>query len=246
MAKIFAVYGSSGSYKTTTSLALAHYISKSEPSANVIVVGTDNTKPLIPIVAPNEKKFTGSLGRCLSDVSFEQKNLRENLLRITDHIFVLGYNIRENFNTFPQPDNDRLIQIFSYLNPDAQYIIVDCMPYVIGDKVTSFAIRNADRTIELFTCDLNGLVFDGSQEPILQSEQYKYRTFIRAVSLDSRFKQDVTAMKNALGRISGEIPYSTKAAEYFNQATILQNGVDDLTYNRAIKSLAKLLMGGKD
>lgn len=54
-------------------------------------------------------------------------------------------------------------------------IIVDCMSTVIGSKMTSWAIINATRTVELFTCDLNGLVFDGSQEPILKSEQYQYK-----------------------------------------------------------------------
>lgn len=76
MAKIFAIYGSSGAYKTTTALALANHISKTQPKANIIVVGTDVTKPIIPIVAPNNKEFTGSLGRCLSDVSFEETDLR--------------------------------------------------------------------------------------------------------------------------------------------------------------------------
>ncbi len=80
MAKIFAIYGSSGAYKTTTALALANHISKTQPKANIIVVGTDVTKPIIPIVAPNNKEFTGSLGRCLSDVSFEETDLRRNLL----------------------------------------------------------------------------------------------------------------------------------------------------------------------
>lgn len=246
MGKIFAIYGSSGAYKTTTSLALANYISKTQPQANIIVVGTDVTKPLIPIVAPNNKEFTGSLGRCLSDVSFEETDLRRNLLPITDHIFVLGYNIRENANSYPHPDDTRLAQVFSYLRNSADYIIVDCMSTVIGSKMTSWAIINATRTVELFTCDLNGLVFDGSQEPVLQSEQYQYKNFIRALALDSRFMQDEAAMRNALGYVAGVIPCCSKAAEAYNQSTLLLNGVSDSEYNRALKSLANLLMGGKE
>lgn len=246
MGKIFAIYGSSGAYKTTTSLALANYISKMQPQANIIVVGTDVTKPLIPIVAPNNKEFTGSLGRCLSDVSFEETDLRRNLLPITDHIFVLGYNIRENANSYPHPDDTRLAQVFSYLRNSADYVIVDCMSTVIGSKMTSWAIINATRTVELFTCDLNGLVFDGSQEPVLQSEQYQYKNFIRALALDSRFLQDEAAMRNALGYVAGVIPCCSKAAEAYNQSTLLRNGVSDSEYNRALKSLANLLMGGKE
>ncbi len=246
MAKIFAIYGSNGAYKTTTALALANHISKTQLKANIIVVGTDVTKPIIPIVAPNNKEFTGSLGRCLSDVSFEETDLRRNLLPITDRIFVLGYNIRENANTYPRPDDTRLAQVFSYLRNSADYIIVDCMSTVIGSKMTSWAIINATRTVELFTCDLNGLVFDGSQEPVLKSEQYQYKNFIRALALDNRFSQDEPSMRNALGYISGVIPFCTKAAEAYNQSVLLHSGVSDGEYNKAIKSLANMLMGGKE
>lgn len=53
--------------------------------------------------------------------------------------------------------------------------------------------------------------------------------------------QDEAAMKNALGRISGTIPYCPKAAEYLNQGTLLTKAVDDRTYNTTIKSLAELV-----
>lgn len=108
-------------------------------------------------------------------------------------------------------------------------------------KLTAKAVINATHVVELLTCDTSGLVFDGSQEPILQSEQYNYRDFIRLMSLNSTIEQDEAAMKNALGRISGTIPYCSKAAEYLNQGTLLTKSVDDRTYNTTIKSLAELV-----
>jgi len=120
-------------------------------------------------------------------------------------------------------------------------IIVDCTSDIVNSKLTAKAVINATHVVELLTCDTNGLVFDGSQEPILQSEQYNYRDFIRLMSLNSTIKQDEAAMKNALGRISGTIPYCPKAAEYLNQGTLLTKAVDDRTYNTTIKSLAELV-----
>ena len=104
------------------------------------------------------------------------------------------------------------------------------------------ALIKASHVIELLTCDTNGLVFDGSQESILQSEVYAYRDFVRLISIGNSFKQDEAAMTNALGRISGKIPYSTKVAEYFNQGTLLTKGTDDHAYNAVIKSLAEIVM----
>ncbi len=242
MAKIIAVYGNSGSYKTTTTLALAHQIAKVDGNANIIVVGTDTTKPLLPLVAPNEKKFTGSLGRCLSAVTFEQDILFKNIYMMTNRLGVLSYNIRENENTYALVSANRIDDIYTTLRHSADYTIIDCTSDIVSSKLTSKAIIHADRTVELLTCDINGLVFDGSQEPVLQSEQYRYREFIRLLALDKRFKQDENAISAAMGRITGNIPYSTKAAEYFNQCTILSDGTDDSSYNNAIKNLTKLLM----
>ena len=53
-------------------------------------------------------------------------------------------------------------------------------------------------------------------------------------------------MRNALGYISGVIPFCTKAAEAYNQSILLHSGVSDSEYNKAIKSLANMLMGGKE
>ncbi len=239
---MIAVYGNSGSYKTTTSISLARAISTKDKSANVIIVGADSTKPLLPIIAPFETQFKGSIGKTLSVVDFSEDAIFKNIFMATDRIGVLSYNIRENANTYALVSQNRIDDMYVQLRRLANYIIIDCTSDVSHDVLTAKAIINAEEKIELLTCDLNGLVFDGSQEPILQSEQYSLHNVIRLLSLDSRIKQDEAAMTNALGRISGKIPYSAKAAEYLNQGVLLSKGVDDSAYNRAINAIATLLM----
>ncbi|MGN0679265.1 MAG: hypothetical protein ACI4JS_06340 [Oscillospiraceae bacterium] len=240
--KMIAIYGNSGSYKTTTSISLARAIGAKDKYANIIIVGNDATKPLLPIIAPFESKFTGSIGRTLSVVDFSEDAIYKNIYMATDRIGVLSYNIRENANTYALVSHNRIDDLYVQLRRLANYIIIDCTSDVSRDVLTAKAIINADEKIELLTCDLNGLVFDGSQEPILQSEQYSLRNTIRLLALDSRFKQDEAAMTNALGRISGKIPYSSKVAEYLNQGVLLAKGTDDGNYNRTINSIADLLM----
>lgn len=238
---IIAVYGNSGSYKTTTALSLARYIASK--GGDVIIVGTDTTKPLLPIAAPFESKFTGSLGKALSAVDFDRDTILRNVYMATDHIGILSYNIRENANTYAVVSQDRIDDLYMQLRQQPNTdIIVDCTSDVSQSKLTAKAIIKASHVIELLTCDTNGLVFDGSQEAILQSEVYAYRNFIRLLSLGNSFKQDEAAMANALGRISGKIPYSTKVAEYFNQGTLLTKSVDDHAYSTIIKSIAEIVM----
>ena len=231
--KIIAVYGNSGSYKTTTALSLARYMAAK--GTNIILVGADTTKPLLPIAAPLESKFAGSLGKALSSVDFDRDMILKNIYMATDHVGILSYNIRENANTYAVVSQERIDDLYMQLRQQSDTdIIVDCTSDISQSKLTAKAVITADVVIELLTCDTNGLVFDGSQEPILQ--------FVRMMSLSSVFKQDEAAMKNAMGRISGTIPYCPKAAEYLNQGTLLTKGVDDRTYNTTIKSLAEIIM----
>lgn len=240
--KMIAVYGNSGSYKTATSISLARAIANKDKYANIIIVGADSTKPLLPIAAPFESRFTGSIGKTLSVIDFGEDVIYKNIFMATDRIGILSYNVRENANTYALVSQDRIDDLYVQLRRMANYVLIDCTSDVTRDKLTAKAIINADEKIELLTCDLNGLIFDGSQEPILQSEQYSLRNCIRLLSLDNRFKQDEAAMQNALGRISGKIPYSSKVAEYLNQGTLLTKGVDDMNYKRTINSIADLLM----
>lgn len=208
---IIAVYGSPGSYKTTTALSLARCIASK--GNNVVIVGTSTIKPLLPIAVPFESKFGGSLGKALSAVDFDRDVILKNIFMATDKIGILSYNIRENSNSYAVVSPDRMDDLFIQLRQQmGAQIIVDCTSDIVNSKLTAKAVINATHVVELLTCDTNGLVFDGSQEPILQSEQYNYRDFIRLMSLNSTIKQDEAAMKNALGRISGTIPYCPKAA----------------------------------
>lgn len=163
--KIIAVYGNSGSYKTTFTLAFANFIHKAEPKADIVIVGTDATKPLIPLVNPDNKKFKGSIGNLLSAVSFEEDDLHKNLLMINDHIGVLGYNIRENANSYPIVSNDRIEDMYTMLRYNANYTIVDCTSDIVQSKLTSQAVIKADHTIELLTCDINGVVSAARRSP---------------------------------------------------------------------------------
>ena len=95
---IIAVYGSPGSYKTTTALSLARCIASK--GSNVVIVGTSTIKPLLPIAVPFESKFGGSLGKALSAVDFDRDVILKNIFMATDKIGILSYNIRENSNSY--------------------------------------------------------------------------------------------------------------------------------------------------
>lgn len=112
---IIAVYGSPGSYKTTTALSLARCIASR--GSNVVIVGTSTIKPLLPIAVPFESKFGGSLGKALSAVDFDRDVILKNIFMATDKIGILSYNIRENSNSYAVVSPDRMDDLFIQLRP---------------------------------------------------------------------------------------------------------------------------------
>ena len=110
---IIAVYGSPGSYKTTTALSLARCIASK--GSNVVIVGTSTIKPLLPIAVPFESKFSGSLGKALSAVDFDRDVILKNIFMATDKIGILSYNIRENSNSYAVVSPDRMDDLFIQL-----------------------------------------------------------------------------------------------------------------------------------
>lgn len=136
---IIAVYGSPGSYKTTTALSLARCIASK--GSNVVIVGTSTIKPLLPIAVPFESKFSGSLGKALSAIDFDRDVILKNIFMATDKIGILSYNIRENGNSYAVVSPDRMDDLFIQLRQQrGAQIIVDCTSDIVNSKLTAKAI----------------------------------------------------------------------------------------------------------
>jgi hypothetical protein len=106
---------------------------------------------------------------------------------------------------------------------------------------TSKALITADDVLYLISCDINGLEFFKSQEPILLNEQYGYKDYIRLLTITGRFVHDEVTMKNAIGEIQGVIPYCDNIAEQWNQGNGLHR-MNDAKYIKVINDIADAVM----
>lgn len=232
--KIIAVYGNTGSFKTSTSVNLAKALSKASGGANVAVVGLDHTKPLIPLLFP-ETKMSVSFGKLLSAESLDQDAILSQT-HMNEYFGVLGYNSGENINSYAFPTDGRIDDFLMQMRHLMNYTIIDCTSDVTY-KLTAKTLINADEVIYLISCDINGLVFYQSQEPILLSEQYGYNRFSRYLTITGKFIQDEATMQNAVTQVNGIIPYSESLSELWNQNKSFVP-LSDVKYNKAINDIA--------
>jgi len=235
--KIIAVYGNSGSYKTTTAVNLAKAISKEPGNAKIAVVSLDHTKPLIPLLFPEAKADT-SLGRLLSCECLDQNAIQKEM-NMYGNIGFIGYNSAENIRCYTYPTGDRLDEFFSHMRHLVNYTIVDCGTDVFT-TFTSKALVAADEVLYMLTCDVNGLEFFQSQESILLNDHYGYNNYLRFLTITGRFIHDEEAMRNAIRDIETVIPFCEGIPLSWNQGKAL-SPVTDGAYNEAMKSIAEYL-----
>ena len=237
--KIIAVFGNSGSFKTATSINLAKAISKKDSNAKIAVIGLDHTKPLIPLIFPDSaSNLNLSLGKLLSgeiidpDAVFSQMNICDRF----SNIGILGYNSGENIQSYAFPTSERVDDFLMQMRHLVNYTIIDCTSE-LSYRLTAKSLINADNVLYLISCDINGLVFHQSQEPILLGEQYGYNNYLKCLTISGRFAQDENAMQNALVQVDGIIPYSENLAELWNQGKGL-SVISDVNYNNVIEAIA--------
>jgi hypothetical protein len=237
--KIIAVYGNSGSYKTSTAVGIAKAITQKDRNADIAVIGLDSTKPLIPILFPGNSNDV-SLGKILSAENLDQESIIANV-QISDKIGVIGYNCGENYNSYATPIDTRIDDFFTQMRHLVNYTIIDCTSDIVADKLTAKSLIAADDVVFLLSCDVNGLNFYHSQEPILLNEQYGYRHYWRFLSQNGRFAEDVDTMRNAVQNVEGVIPYSDKLTAQLNNGELLKP-LSDGHYNSVIAKIAKSIM----
>jgi cellulose biosynthesis protein BcsQ len=238
--KIIAVYGNGGSYKTSTAAALARRLAEMDAQSDVILIGLDSTKPLLPLIFPNKKGnavVKTSLGKLLANEFFDQETIVSQTA-LAGKIGVLGYNSCENINSHAFPTDGRIDDFYLQLRHLVNYTIVDCTPDLLANKLTAKALIAADDVLWTVSCDLNGLVFVQSQEPLLRGHQYSYANYFRVLTHGEKFPQDEAGMRNAVTKIAGTIPFSPKTAGNWNSGKALEK-TSDKAYEQAINAIAE-------
>jgi hypothetical protein len=218
---------------------LAKAIAKRDSRAKIAVVGVDSTKPLIPILFPDSGQET-SLGRLLSCEKIDENAILEQM-NMHDKIGYLGYSSGENLMSHAFPTNEIVDEFLMQMRHFFNYTIIDCTS-INSYRLTTKSLIGADSVLYLISCDVDGLAFFNSQESILLSEQYGYNDYLRCVTINGRFSHDVEAMKNALVRVDGVIPYCEKIPQMWNEGKAL-NAVPDSDYSRTLVAIADDVMG---
>ena len=163
MGKMIAVCGSPNSGKTTAALKLAQEIYGLKKTT-VMFLSPDLNVPCMAYLFPNGKdNELYSLGAALDKTDI----YREDVLRQTVNVKTmqnfgfLGFKLGENRYSYPQPTEDKILQLFTVLRDSCDYVIVDCT-CDSDDMVSSIAKRDCEIAVQMFAPDMKCISYYAS------------------------------------------------------------------------------------
>lgn len=156
--RLIAVWGSPGSGKTTVALALAAQLARRK--RDILVLGTDNGVPSLPVYLPGVTIPTsGSIGRALErTVSEETLKGRLHKHPRSEHIYFSGYAAGElPAVSYKVPQRVAVESFFQVLQGSPFHdCIVDCASSAVMDPVTLYVLEAAQIVCRTVTPDGKG------------------------------------------------------------------------------------------
>lgn len=164
---LIAGWGSSGSGKTTVSLALAAALAKK--GKDVLVLSTDSRTPSLPVFLPSVKGLTSknSVAELLTMTSITEGQLKDRICPHpkNNHIFFMGVASGEiSTLTYGPPKRESVMALLQLMRKTAfDYVIIDCDSNPVLDATTLIALEWADYGFCSLTPDIKGYEYLKSQ-----------------------------------------------------------------------------------
>lgn len=163
MGKIIAVCGSPNSGKTTMALKLAQEI-YAQKKTTVMFISPDLDVPCMAYIFPDGKDSDlYSLGVALDKTDIYREDVLRQMVneKTRENFGYLGFKLGENRYSYPNPTEDKILQLFTALRECCEYIVVDCTCDT-DDLFSSIAKRDCDIAVQLFVPDLKCISYYAS------------------------------------------------------------------------------------
>lgn len=196
-----AVWGNSGSGKSTFAIKLAACIAKSK---NVVLIDTNFIAPQLQIWYPRaEVKTECSLSNIL-DNDIQSDTVARKMYMANDNLGIIGYVKDEiTINNVPKRD-DTAGELLKAAERIADVVIVDCQTNVTQDVLSFIGVTAADMRILCLTPDLRGAAFYRSNVSMIENTSTAAQLKIYS---QLRRYAPIDAIENVIGKGDYYIPY---------------------------------------
>lgn len=222
--KMIALWGSSGSGKSTITAALAAALAHKEK--NVVVLSLDMKTPSLPLFLPTAQlTINHSIGEVLGGKTLTYDSLRSkiHIHPQSDRIGFVGMVSGENPLGNKLFEKDKIIQLLRVLDDSPfDYIIFDCDASTFYDTLTLLALEIADHVFRVLTPDVKGFEFEKSALSWMRnSENFAMEKHIKLLNL----VYETAAVKQFAAQsehIRNSLPFSLEVYNKFSAGELLR------------------------
>lgn len=241
--KMIAVWGSSGSGKSTVAVSMAAALAKQ--GKNVVVVNLDMKTPSLPLFLPKAQLGAGnSIGEFLGGDILNYNSLRSkiHIHPQSQHIGFAGLVSGENPISTKIFEREKIMDFLRVLDESPfNYIIFDCESNTFYDQLTLLALEISDYVFRVLTADVKGYEFEKSAIMWMgNSENFAVKRHKRVLNM-VRESTAVSAFEHLSGEAHYTLPFAMEVYNRMSAGELIVGCIDKISqkYEAQIEKMVK-------
>lgn len=235
--KMVAVWGSSGSGKTTFSINLALELAKKQIESLVIL--TDINAPDLKVILPFEKDLK-SMGYLWTRQDVDKTDIYNAcVITKSEYICLMGYTKGENAFSYSDYTKENVFRIYEEMRTMVDYVIVDCVPNLAYNMLTTVALETADSVVRMGEAKKKSFSFFDSNLPLLADSRFEKDKHIRILA-KTKNDMPVEAAEKYLGS-ELKLPYVSEAQKQMMEGKLLSR-IKDMGYAGTVKEVVERIV----
>lgn len=221
--KIVCFWGSPGSGKTITALAVAAALAHKKK--NVTVFSGDKLTPALKIYLPTvDINAQKSIGPLLMSNRYEDAELAARMIPhpYSEHICFSGMAPGDNYITYQAFSRESVVRLANKFAGFSDYVLIDGLTNPLEDTMTLAMLELADVVVRSMTPDGKGVMYAEANKVIYRDPKFRYDehiTVLGNVREVSPYAETIAIM----GNFDFVLEYAYEAEDKMNAGELLMD-----------------------
>ncbi len=240
-ARIIIIWGSPGSGKSTTALALAAVLA--EKKRNVAVFNGDKLAPALKVFCPSKEiNSNSSIGPLLMAGRYNDAMFASRLVLHPkcEYISFLGMAPSDTYITYNEFERSNTVAMLNKIALLNDYVIIDGTSNPLDDMMTLVGLELADVIIRQITADNKGIVYQDSARMVYREEKYRFDSHITILGNVSEINP-VSEVMSVSGKYDHVLYHADEVADRFISGELFRDmkSMAGRRFEKQIRALAK-------